>query len=236
MLSGVLFDLDGTLLDITLDSFLREYFAQLGPAVAEAFGHGIDERSGLQLVLAATDAMMHAHPGRTNQQAFNHYLIEHARVNLEDELPSRALDRFYSDVFPSLQGTKAPKRGARQVVETALSLGLKVAIATNPIFPRAAILERMRWAELDGLGIDVVTSYENMHATKPQAHYFLETAKMLGVPAEECLMVGDDPALDLPAADTGMRTFFVGEPAAPQATWSGNLCDLIDVLPRLVEA
>ncbi|MGV8082928.1 MAG: HAD family hydrolase [Coriobacteriia bacterium] len=236
VLGGVLFDLDGTLLDIPLDAFLREYFALLGPVVAEVFGEGVDERAGIALVLQATEAMMKPHPGRTNEEAFNDYLIEQTGVNLADEAHAQALHSFYEDTFPALQGTKTPRRGAREAVEKAFSLGLKVAIATNPIFPRAAILERMRWAGLSGLPIDVVTSYENMHATKPQAHYFLETAQMLGIEAERCLMVGDDRALDMPAADTGMRTFYVGEPPSPQATWTGDLCDLVDVLPRLVES
>ncbi len=33
---------------------------------------------------------------------------------------------------------------------------------------------------------------------------------MLGVAPATCLMVGDDRALDMPAADLGMRTFYVG--------------------------
>ena len=48
-------------------------------------------------------------------------------------------------------------------------------------------------------------------------------------------MVGDDRSLDMPAADLGMRTFYVGRSKGVPADWSGTLEDLADLLPRLAE-
>jgi len=45
--------------------------------------------------------------------------------------------------------------------------------------------------------------------------------------------VGDDRSLDLPAADVGMRTFYVGDSAAAPADFRGTLTELPDVLARL---
>ena len=138
-----------------------------------------------------------------------------------------------SEVFPTLQGSIGPHDGAVQVVETALGLGLKIAIATNPIFPMSAVRERMRWAGIDHLSIPVVTAYETMCATKPHGAYYLQTAELLGVDPRECLMVGDDRSLDMPAADVGMRTFYVGDQPLPACDWSGSLRDLSTLLKRL---
>jgi FMN phosphatase YigB (HAD superfamily) len=233
VLSAVLFDLDGTLLDIDIDAFLRVYFAQLGPAVADLLGGLHDARTALDAVLDATRAMGDPHPDITNQQAFDARFEELTGHALRNKESAAFLTRFYEQVFPTLRGEIGPHAGARECVEAALELGLKVAIATNPIFPKAAIEERICWAGVSDLPVDVVTTYENMHATKPHAAYFFEVAEKLGVAPNDALMVGDDRFLDLPAADVGMRTFFVGSGPAPGADWTGTLCDLAELLPRI---
>jgi HAD superfamily hydrolase (TIGR01549 family) len=121
-------------------------------------------------------------------------------------------------------------------VETAQALGLKVAIATNPIFPQSAQRTRLAWAGLDDLDLPVVTSYEHLHACKPDPAYFMETAELIGADPPECVMVGDDRSLDLAAADVGMRTFYVGPDPRARADWRGDLVDLAALLPRLVDA
>ena len=232
MLNAVLFDLDGTLLDIDLDAFLREYFVALGPVVAEVIGGG-DPQSALAAVIAGTNAMSAPHPGLTNREAFNSRFHEMTQTDLDLEEYALPFERFYREVFPGLKGSFAPVAGASRAIETCLDLGLKVAIATNPIFPRSAVDERMRWAGIDHLAVDVVTSYENMHATKPHSAYFTETAALLGVSPSECVMVGDDSTLDMPAADLGMRTYYVGAEADVTADWRGSLVKFADMLPML---
>lgn len=236
MLAGVLFDLDGTLLDIDLDAFFREYFAALGPVVAEAVGHALDPRAGLEAVLQGTHAMYLSHPGVTNRDIFNERFRELTGADLDLDEYATVFERFYLDVFPTLRGTIGPHPGAREVVELALNLGLKVAIATNPIFPLQAIEERMRWAHVFDLPVHVVTSYEVMHAAKPLPAYFLETAEMLEVSPADALMVGDDRVLDMSAADVGMRTYYVGNTPAQAVDFTGTLEQLANLLPRLAEA
>jgi len=128
---------------------------------------------------------------------------------------------------------RAAAGSAFEAVETALRLGLKVAIATNPIFPMSAVRERMRWAGLEGFDVHVVTAYEVMCATKPHAAYYTQTAELLGVDPRTCIMVGDDRVLDMSAADIGMRTFYVGDGPAPACDWNGTLDELAELLTRL---
>jgi len=236
VLTGVLFDLDGTLLDIHLDDFFRRYFAALGPAIAETIGKNADVRRGLDAVMRGTEAMCRSHSGQTNREAFNALFRELTGADLTRQVNATILERFYADVFPTLREAIGPHSGARESVECALDLGLKVAIATNPIFPRAAIEERMRWANVADLPVDLVTSYENMHSAKPHSSYYSEIASMLDVPPSRLLMVGDDRVLDMAAADVGMQTYFVGGGAAPVVDYAGTLEQLPDLLTRLVHA
>jgi FMN phosphatase YigB (HAD superfamily) len=234
VIRAVLFDLDGTLLDIEIDVFLSSYFDALGPVVAEVIGNGADAATGLRAVLDVTSAMMLPHPKTTNRDVFNANFHRLTGVNLDLKRFALPFERFYADVFPTLRNGLGPRDGARDAVLIAGFLGMKVAIATNPIFPADAIYERMRWADVSDLPIDLVTTYEIMHSTKPHPSYFSEVALMLGVSPRECLMVGDDRVLDMGAADVGMRTFYVGAPPIPAADFSGDLRDLAKLLPRLV--
>lgn len=233
MLAGVLFDLDGTLLDIDLNAFLRDYFAALGPVVAEVIGTDADASAALQAIMESTDAMMLAHPEQTNQTVFNATFRRLTGTDLDLDEFALPFEHFYAEVFPTLKGAIVPRPGAREAVEAALSAGLRVAIATNPIFPLSAIRERMRWACVNDLPVDAITSYEVMHATKPSPGYFAQTAEMLGVDPIDCLMIGDDRTLDMGAADVGMRTFYVGSAPAPASDYRGSTADVAPLLRRL---
>lgn len=227
---AILFDLDGTLLDIDIDAFLRTYFGALGAATQDRYP-GVDV---LGAILASTARMQAAHPQMTNREAFNADFLERTSIDLDADEHARVFDDFYRDVFPVLGAGYGPAKGARRAVTTALELGLPVVVATQPIFPRAAIEHRLAWAGLTDLGLRDLTTYERMHACKPQPEYFREAAAMAGHAPADCLMVGDDRTLDMPAADTGMRTFYAGTGSVPSADWSGDLDDLADLLPRLV--
>ncbi len=224
---AILFDLDGTLLDIETDRFMERYFAAL--RAVRVPGH---DGSVFKAVWVATEAMMDRHPGVTNEDAFWARFLEMSGGSRDDFEPT--FETFYRDVFPSLRGSAGPRAHAREAVTTALEAGFAVAVATNPLFPRVAIEHRIGWAGLADLLDRVhVTTYENATATKPLPAYFEETAAALGARPDECLMVGDDAELDLPAAKTGMRTFYVGpDPMAPAGD-RGDLGDLVEMLGRL---
>lgn len=227
---AALFDLDGTLLDIDIDAFIRSYFTALGPVAAEVTAG--DAPAALEAVRAGTEAMFHPHSPTTNADAFAAEFESRTGITLTEEHWER-FDRFYTDVFPTLRGEIGPAVGAREAVEAARASGCLVAVATNPIFPLAAIRERIRWAGLADFEFDLVTSYETSTATKPHAVYYREVAQRLGVAPHECLMVGDDVMLDLPASDVGMRTFYCGKAHNTSADYSGTLIELAELLPRL---
>ncbi len=230
---AVLFDLDGTLLRLDLPVFLRSYFAELERHTTSALDPATDSAALLGAIKSATGLMLASHPGRTNREVFTVGMRELTGFDIDANWG--VFDTFYRDVFPGLAGDAGPASGAHQAVQAALGLGCKTAVATNPIFPREAIVARLGWAGLADAPFDVITSFEFMEACKPHPEYFLQVAQLLGVAPEECVMVGDDPVLDMSAADVGMRTYYVGTEPCPSASFAGDLSALAELLPRLCD-
>lgn len=224
---AVLFDLDGTLLDIELDPFLRRYFGALGRVAGEHF----PDVSLMPAIIDGVNAMQRPHDGRTNREVFFEDVL--ARTGVDFESHWDVFETFYREVFPALGDGTGPKPGARRAIEAAREAGLDVVIATQPIFPRAAIECRLAWAGLDDMGLVHLTTYENMHACKPLPAFFREAAELAGSDVRDCVMVGDDRVLDMSAADIGVRTFFTGPDADVAADWRGTLDDFADLVPRL---
>ncbi len=229
---AILFDLDGTLLDLDLNAFLERYFAALESAAAPLAGHASGPGSVMSALHAATRSMMEHRSGATNREVFFAAFARHTGIDLGEHWG--VFEDFYRDVFPTLADTARPARGSHTAVTTAHDLGLRVAIATNPIFPRAAVDHRIAWAGLADVEFDLVTTYEEMTACKPHPEYYRQIADILDVAPTECLMVGDDHVLDMAAADIGMRTYYVGTRPGVAADVVGDLEGLAELLPRLL--
>ncbi len=228
---AVLFDLDGTLLDINVEGFFPDYFARLAAYVA---GQMPPEDFTPRLLRSTTRMIENKDASRTNQDVF----MAEFFTGLEDrrEVLMPLFDRFYVEEFPKLAKHATPVEGARAVVEGVLAGGRQAVIATAPVFPRPAIDERLRWAGLADLPFALVTTYENMHFAKPHPEYYAEIAARLGLRPRECLMVGNDVEEDLAAQDAGLPVFLAGpniihrgqRPCEPD--YRGTLADLPGLL------
>lgn len=221
-LEAVLFDLDGTLLDIDGEGFLDAYVDGLigtwGPPDPEAFR---------RFVMAASVPIFAPHPAATNGEVFRAHLAAHLGITPEDVW--RRIADYHDRGFPGLAWPARPLPAARRCVRDCLDLGLRVAVATTPIYLPEVVGLRLRWAGLDDLPWDLVTHSENMHRCKPDPGYFAEVAELLGVPPAACVMVGDDAMQDGPARQVGMDVLLRAGNGLPG--WEG-----LDELPALLGA
>ena len=95
------------------------------------------------------------------------------------------------------------------ILQQVKAQGLRVALATNPIFPAVATENRIRWAGLQPEDFELYTTYENSDCCKPNPLYYQRITEKLGVAPEACLMVGNDAMEDLAAAQLGMQVFLL---------------------------
>ena len=116
---------------------------------------------------------------------------------------------FYHHEYRELGSNLPPAPLARKTLELALKKGFNITIATNPIFPKFALIERLSWINCHDLPFQMVTAMEDMHFCKPNPEYYHEILELLSVKGEECLMIGNDVEEDLIASHLGIKTCLV---------------------------
>lgn len=228
---ALLLDLDDTLLINDMSTFLSAYFKALAAKMAPLCP-AVRLREALQ---QGTTAMMRNDGrGPTNEEAFFREFLSLIGRSRDDVMP--LIDDFYANDFEALREYTRPDPDARRLVENARARGLQLAIATQPVFPRSAILARLRWAGVphEEFNYDYISSYEGMRACKPHRAFFETILSALGRSPEECLMVGDSAEADMPAARLGLRTFLVTRDSATADMVSvdaqGSLGDLVHLM------
>lgn len=235
MITGVLFDLDGTLLHMDQDEFAHAYYDRIGACVAHLM---LPEQFVRHLMQAAVVMMQNSDGATTNQQVF--FADFFARLAMEPQTILPVLDTFYERDFAALRSLTHADVSARKAVEAVLQYGADAVVATNPIFPRNAVKQRLSWAGLADLPFKLITTYEDSHFCKPQLEYYREITQKIGHRPEECLMIGNDVGKDLVAGQIGMKTYLVtddlinSEKIQPKADYQGTLADLArDIAPIL---
>lgn len=200
----VLFDLDGTLLPMDQNLFAKTYMKELA-IKGGALGYGAPKL--VQIVLAGVDVMVQNDGTMTNEERFWEFFMTHFGGEMETHIA--VFEQFYLNEFARVAQVVRPTPLANQAVQILKAKGYELVLATNPIFPKVATLERMRWAGLDPQDFRLITTYENSRFTKPNLNYYREILAKIGAQPEECLMVGNDVLEDISVAKLGMEVFLV---------------------------
>ncbi len=210
MINTILFDLDDTLLGNDMDKFLPRYFALLEAYATRHLGL-VDF---VPPMLQATEVMVrNTDPSTTNSDVF--WMAVNSLIDLDRADAEPLFDEFYRGEFNQLLVTTEAFPVAAELVRTCFRNGYDVVIATNPMFPRTAVEARLDWAGVPvrDFPYKLVTTYENMHATKPHQAYYEEILDEINCAPAEALMVGDDWRRDIePAAAVGMFTYWIQLP------------------------
>lgn len=202
----ILFDLDGTLLPMVQDEFVKFYMPLLAKSYMNA-GVSLDPKKFIGAVWAGYEAMVKNDGSRTNREAFWSYIEPELPIPTE-ESEKIALD-FYADEFNQAICTTKPNPVSNQIVKRAKERGFETYLATNPVFPRCATMNRIRWAGLDAEDFKVITTYETCTYCKPNPEYFRGILEEFSLDPSECLMVGNDVAEDLSIRSLGVKTYLV---------------------------
>ena len=200
----VLFDLDGTLLPMDQDVFLKAYFKGLVTKLAPL---GYEPDRLVEAVWTATGAMVNNDGSCTNEEAFWRSFSGCFGQECRKDLP--VFEDFYRSEFQNVRNACGFQPGSASLVSELKQRGIPVILATNPLFPAIATFSRIRWAGMKPEDFNLITTYENSRFCKPNPDYYREILRMTEIAPEECLMVGNDVDEDMIARDLGMEVFLL---------------------------
>ena len=202
---AVLFDLDGTLLPMDQEEFVKAYLGLLGKRLAPK---GYEFEKFIKVMWAGVGAMVKNDGTCSNEERFWKVFTEaFGEKSLEDK---PFIDEFYHNEFNKVQAVCGFDPKAKEIIELVKEKGLLPILATNPLFPHTATENRMRWAGLEPEMFAAYTTYEDCHFCKPNPKYYEELLQKLNLKPEECIMVGNDVDEDMiPTEKLGMKGFLL---------------------------
>lgn len=201
MLKAVLLDLDNTLILFDEPGFYQRFFEKMAPAFSDLMPADRLARKTVE----ATMALKENNGTMLNRDWFTRAFD--AGENLPMERFWERWLSFYRDTYAPFGITVTVPPGQSDTIDRLAQSGLILAIASNPIFPRIALERRMAWGGIDPAPFSLLTNMDNMSFVKPREGYFRSISEKIGVAAEDCLMVGNDPVNDMAAAAAGMATY-----------------------------
>lgn len=206
MIKAILFDLDGTLLPMDYEGFMKLYFGALSKKVAPL---GYEVESFVPNLWKGVKAMVVNDGTKPNEDAFWNTFADIYGDKVYDDIA--IFDEFYRNEFCAAKGACGFTKAAKEVVDLAKKHAEKVVLATNPLFPSVATENRMSWAGLAPEDFDLFTTYENSSFSKPNTLYYKEICDKIGVKPSECLMIGNDVDEDMVAEKLGMKVFLLDD-------------------------
>lgn len=203
-MKAVFFDLDGTLLPMDQDYFIKTYLGYLAQWMAQK---GYEPKEFIKTLWDGTGAMMKNDGSCTNDRVFWDLFAEHYGEEVRAE--EKVLEEFYRTDFLKAKAVCGYAPQAAEAVGRVKEKGLVPVLATNPLFPPIATRQRICWAGLAPEDFALFTTYENASYSKPNPLYYTEILDTLGLQPEECLMVGNDTTDDMVAETLGMQVFLL---------------------------
>lgn len=204
MITTVLFDLDGTLLPMDQDAFVKAYMVGL---TKKAAAHGYDPAQVPGAIWTGTKAMVKNDGSARNKDVFWDAFSALCKKDARQDIT--IFDEFYRNEFQDIRTVCGCDPRSAQAIRQIKAMGYRVALATNPLFPAIATHSRARWVGLNPEDFDLITTYENSRHSKPNPAYYQDVMEALGVKPEECVMVGNDVDEDMIAEKLGIKVFLL---------------------------
>jgi FMN phosphatase YigB (HAD superfamily) len=199
----LLVDLDGTLLDNERwkvgAAFIQKTLSNLSARVGW-------RRALFGLIAVKREVENSKGSGKSNLER------GHLKFAQRLKIPESISEKLYRDllkgVFPGLARYFAPKEGAKEFIRWARGK-YRLILATNPVWPAEIIEMRLQWAEIPRESFEFISDASRMSAIKPSEVYYRELLKQTSTRVDECLLIGNDRKMDLPASSLGIPVFII---------------------------
>lgn len=204
MRKAVFFDLDGTLLPLDMNEFLRLYYIAVKKS---GFYDRISEQNGQEIFGAGVRAMLNNDGSMLNSDVF--FRTVESLSGVTKEMLTPVQNSFYTNEFKIVRDCTRPDENVPLVIEELKSKGYRLIIATNPLFPKIATDERIRWAGLSPDDFEYISYYDNSNWCKPNLGFYKEILEKRRLAASECFIIGNDVIEDMASVELGFKGFIV---------------------------
>ena len=204
MIKVVMFDLDGTLLPMDQDVFVKACF---GGLAKKLLPFGYEPTTVVEAFRRGVGAMIKNDGKKTNKTVFWNVLAKLLGETIRQREPD--FEDYYKNEFQKVKEVCGFNPRAKEVVELVKSKGLRPVLATSPMFTKIATESRVSWAGLETSDFELVTTYEDYSFAKPSLGYYKAVIEKLGVSPNECVMIGNDALEDMAAKELGVKVFLL---------------------------
>lgn len=209
MIKNIMFDMDGTLIDCNAKVFIPVYVKAIRDAFGEPLGGII-----AKVAISGAQVMVDNDGSRTNREAFLEYAKP--RIPMPMDEFERVMTEFYENGYKAVASVIKQKPAMINAVSALKAKGIKLIVTTNPVFPLAALLFRLRCGGYDPAMFDFVTSYETSSYAKPSPDYYTETLRRLSMDPANTLIVGNDEKEDVESGKAaGMLAYYLTDTPIP---------------------
>ena len=204
-ITTILFDLDGTLLPMDQEIFVKAYFGGISKRLAPL---GYEPKKLIGTIWEGTAAMVKNDGSVSNELAFwKHFAKVYGADKAKEDYPH--FEKFYQENFDEVSKVCGHDPRAKEIIGFLRDRGIRRVLATTPIFPSIATEKRMAWAGLSPSDFEHFTTYENSRYCKPNPAYYKDILERIGCHPAECAMVGNDVGEDMIARSLGMQVFLL---------------------------
>ena len=233
MLKAVFFDLDGTLLPLVDEEFVKVYFKLL---TTKMVNYGFDPEELVKHLLTSLKLMYKNDGTKTNAEVFWDYF----ETVYDKEMVEKKIefDKFYTNEFKGVNVCIGENPYARKIVEFVKNNNLLCILSTNPIIPYDGAITRMSYVGLKEEDFDFITAYENFNYTKPNPMYFKTLLDKFKLKSDEVILFGNNELEDAWCAkQVGIKTYLIKDylMVNDKLEEKVEIINMEDVIPTIVK-
>lgn len=228
-INTIIFDLDGTLLPMSSETFEGAYFKSL----VQYLSPYVSQDVLMNAIWNALKDTVTNNDYITNEKVFFESFKKYFKGESDVSVILDAFYRYYDEAFDDLAALVPNNQAFVKAVLSLKDKGYTLLIATNPLFPKAAIYKRIEWAGFRVDDFSYISTFEASHYCKPNLNYYREILERNNLDPASCLMIGNDVQEDMIACELGMKgwiltDYVIDREKEMEYHWKGTRQDFIE--------
>lgn len=231
---AILFDLDGTLMPMSNETFMDLYL----PELAKKLKDYVAPEPLLNSMWASLGVMLKDTSDSTNESVFFENFKKLLGSDLVDEMEPLFYE-FYDREFEVLKNGIGDNSAMVESIAILKEKGYRLIVATNPMFPKNAVLRRLEFSGFDPDDFEFISNYSIHTRCKPNVGYYQEVLNHTGLDARNCLMVGNDAFEDAVVREMGMHAWLLTDYLIEgkyenHVEWKGSRLEFLDKVKEVL--